>query len=85
MCKKYAVYLSKLGYVCFTFDFCGGGLFNSSDGKTTDMSIFSEIDDLEAVAKYVGELDYIDKSRISLLGCSQGGVVSAMFAKKDQK
>lgn len=82
MCKKYAIYLAELGYISFTFDFCGGGLLNSSDGKTSDMSIFTEIDDLEAVIKYVKNLAFIDKKRVSLLGCSQGGVVSAMVAKK---
>lgn len=82
MCKKYAICLAKMGYICFTFDFCGGGLFNSSDGKTTEMSIFSEVKDLEAVIGYVKDCTFVDGEKISLLGCSQGGVVSAMVAKK---
>ncbi len=83
MCKKYAICLAELGYITFTFDFCGGGLMNSSDGKTSDMSIFTEMEDLEAIIKYVKKLPFIDHNRINLLGCSQGGVVSAMVAKKN--
>ncbi len=82
MCKNYALLLAKMGYIAVTFDFCGGGLFCSSDGKTTEMSVFSEVDDLEAVLAYVMELPCVDKNRISLLGCSQGGVVSAIVAKR---
>lgn len=82
MCKKYAKLLAKKGYVTVTFDFCGGGLFSSSDGKTYDMSVFTEADDLEAVIDYFAEEPYVDKSRISLLGCSQGGFVSAIVAKR---
>ncbi len=82
MCKEYAKFLADLGYVAFTFDFCGGGLFNSSDGKTSEMSIFTELKDLESVFAYVSSLSFVDNTKISLLGCSQGGLVSAMLAKK---
>lgn len=82
MCKKYAKLLAKKGYVAVTFDFCGGGLFSSSEGKTYDMSVLTEADDLEAIIDYFIEEPYVDKSRISLLGCSQGGFVSAIVAKR---
>lgn len=82
MCKKYAKLLARKGYVAVTFDFCGGGLFSSSEGKTYDMSVLTEADDLEAVIDYFIEEPYVDKSRISLLGCSQGGFVSAIVAKR---
>lgn len=82
MCKKYAKILAKIGYIAITFDFCGGGLFCSSDGKTTDMSVYSEVEDLEAVLSHVLELPFVNKKRISLFGCSQGGMVSAIVAKR---
>ena len=82
MCKKYAKLLARKGYVAVTFDFCGGGLFSSSEGKTYDMSVLTEAEDLEAVIDYFIEEPYVDKSRISLLGCSQGGFVSAIVAKR---
>jgi len=82
MCKKYAKLLAENGYITVTYDFCGGGLFCSSDGKTYDMSVLTEAKDLEAVIDYFAGEPYVDKSRISLLGCSQGGFVSAIVAKR---
>lgn len=80
MCKDYARLLAELGYLAFTFDFCGGSIIGKSDGKTTDMSVLTEMEDLRAVIRYVSSLNYVDENRISLLGCSQGGFVSAMVA-----
>ena len=80
MCRKYAKLLAEMGYLAFIYDFCGGCLIGRSSGKTTDMSVLSEKDDLAAVIRYVSELPYVDDKRISLFGCSQGGFVSAMAA-----
>jgi len=82
MCSDYAKLASELGYAAFTFDFNGGGLFSKSSGKSTDMSVLTEIEDLKAVIDYVKTKENVDVDRISLLGCSQGGVVSAITAKK---
>ena len=82
MCKSYAKALSEVGYLCFTFDFCGGCILGSSDGKTYDMSLLTEMKDLEAVVEYVKKLEYVDSNKVSLLGCSQGGTVSALVTKK---
>lgn len=81
MCRTYAKLIAGLGYAAFTFDFNGGGLMNKSSGKTVDMTVETEVADLKAVVKYVKSLDYIDAENITLLGCSQGGVVSALVAK----
>ncbi len=82
MCETYALLLAELGYTAVTFDFCGGGCRNRSGGKTEDMTIFTEKADLLAVLDHVKGLPYVDPARVSLLGCSQGGVVSAMAAKE---
>lgn len=76
----YAEELSKHGYVVFTFDFCGGSPKSASEGSSDDMSVITEIGDLKTVFKYADELDYIDSERIVLMGCSQGGLVSALVA-----
>lgn len=81
-CKKYAKALSALGYVCFIYDFNGGGIFSSSEGKTTEMSALTEVKDLKAVINYVKVQDFVDANDISLLGCSQGGFVSAIVSKQ---
>ncbi len=80
-CHGYAKLFASLGYAAFTYDFCGGGLGCRSDGRSEDMSVLTEIADLEAVLACVKEREDIDSGDISLLGCSQGGFVSALTAK----
>lgn len=76
----YAEALAPLGYAVYCYDFCGGSPFSRSEGKTTEMSIFTEADDLKAVIKGLSEKDFIDPERIVLIGESQGGMVSALVA-----
>ena len=38
-----------MGYLCYTFDFNGGGRESLSAGATTDMSVLTEQADLNAV------------------------------------
>ena len=80
--RVYAQALAGLGYLCFSFDFNGGGIFCRSDGKSRDMSVLTELEDLRAVMEHVRARPDADGARISLLGCSQGGMVSAMYAKR---
>lgn len=77
---SYARALAERGYVCYCFDFCGGSSASRSDGRTTEMSIFTEQSDLEVVIAAIRQLDYVDTSNLFLLGASQGGMVSAMTA-----
>lgn len=82
--KHYAAFLAEMGYAAFTFDFCGGSVMcGKSDGKTTEMSVLTETQDLEAVIEYVRNLSYTDPEKILLMGCSQGGFVSALVAAKN--
>lgn len=56
-----------MGYVAFTFDFCGGSaMCGKSDGKTTEMSVLTETKDLKAVIEYVRNLSYTDSEKILL-------------------
>lgn len=80
--RHYAKRLAQWGFAAYCFDFCGGGLLSKSDGRTTDMTIFTEQADLEAVIAHVQSLPYVDPSRLVLMGCSQGGFVSALTAAK---
>jgi hypothetical protein len=82
MCHDYAQMLVGLGYVAITFDFCGGGLMSKSQGKTEDMTILSEMNDLIAVINYVKGQSFVNPDRVTLLGCSLGGLVCAMVAKQ---
>lgn len=81
--RHYAKFLAKLGFAAYCFDFCGGCVIKGkSDGKTIDMSVLTEVQDLEAVLEYTKNLSYTDATRILLMGCSQGGFVSAITASK---
>ena len=53
MCRKYAELLADMGFLTVTFDFCGGGFLSRSDGRSQDMTIFTEKKDLLAVMESV--------------------------------
>lgn len=80
--EKYARELAVMGYVTYCFDFNGGCIRGKSDGKTTEMSVLTEVEDLIAVINYVKTLPYVSPAQITLMGCSQGGFVSALTAVK---
>lgn len=81
--KHYAHHLAENGYAAYCFDFAGGCvMMGKSDGKTTEMSVLTEVQDLLAVIKYTKSLNYTDENNILLMGCSQGGFVSALTAVK---
>lgn len=81
--RHYARELARMGYCAYSFDFCGGSVLNKgrSDGVTTEMSVLTEVQDLEAVIGYVRNLPYNGRELL-LMGCSQGGFVSALVAAK---
>lgn len=81
--KTYTKTLARMGYAAYCYDFCGGcaGGRGKSDGATTDMSVLTEVRDLEAVIAYVQSLDYTGDTLL-LAGCSQGGFVSALTGAK---
>lgn len=76
----YASELARCGYAAFCFDFCGGGILCASDGDSRNMSVMTEKADLKAVIRFAKEQSYTNESPILLMGCSQGGLVSALTA-----
>ena len=81
--RQYAVALAEMGYVSYCFDFCGGCVIKGkSDGRTTEMSVLTEVKDLEAVIQYARGREYSNPEEILLMGCSQGGFVSAIAASR---
>ncbi len=82
-CEEFA----KMGYAAFCFSFCGGTATDmdesvKSEGKTTEMSVLTEVEDLLAVKNYVQSQSFVDEKRISLMGFSQGGFVSGLTAAR---
>jgi len=78
--RAYAESLAMRGVASYVFDFCGGANKSKSDGETTEMTIFTEKENLEDVTQLVKSLDFVDAERVALLGCSQGGLVSSLTA-----
>lgn len=77
-CLPYARKLASHGVSAFCFDFRNSG--GMSDGEVTDMSVLTEVADLEEILKEAQQWEQIDPERIVLLGFSQGGLVSAITA-----
>ncbi|MCK0473227.1 S9 family peptidase [Halalkalibacter sp. APA_J-10(15)] len=75
-------YLATNGVGSFCFDFCGGSVKTKSDLKTTEMSIFTEKEDLCAVIDTVRDWENVDCDNIFLFGGSQGGLVTALAAEE---
>lgn len=71
--NTYAKSLVKQGFSTYTFNFNHGTMMDDM----TEMSIFTEEDDLNSVINHFEQNGY---TNIFLLGASQGGVVSAMSA-----
>lgn len=77
--SPYAKPFLDAGYVVIMYDFCCSGSGISS-GKSTQMSVISEKNNLIDVLDYACRLNFVDSSHITLCGCSQGGFVSALAA-----
>lgn len=70
--------LAERGYFACTFDFCGGSVKSKSVGKTIQMSVSSEIEELNKMIGFVRTASGAKK--LFLYGESQGGLVSALAA-----
>lgn len=77
---EYAKVLTENKIGACIFDFCGGSLRSKSDLTTTEMTVFTEKEDLFAV------IDFVEKQpttqSIFLFGASMGGLVSALCAEE---
>ena len=79
---NYARHWAEQGYAVLTFDFAGGGQRSRSEGKTTDMSVLTEVSDLETMLSEARTWDFVDTTRIVLIGGSQGGGVASIVAAR---
>ena len=78
-----AIYLMDRGVASITFTFCGSGDRDPSGFGTTNMTLFTEKEDLSAVMDYAKRIKGFNGS-LYLFGGSQGGMVSAMAAEERQ-
>ena len=80
--REWTQILPEKGYVCYSFDFCGGSEKSLSDMDFTEMSALTEVEDLEAVTDFVQKKRFCDDNQVFYMGSSQGGLVCAMEAAK---
>ena len=80
-CLAEAEQYAAHGIAAYAFDFRGGG-GHRSEGSMTEMSVMTEVGDLEAVIDAAKTWDFVDGNRIILNGFSQGGIVSAITAAR---
>ena len=70
--------LAEKGICAFLFDFCGGGPGSISDGRTEDMTIRTECQDLRTVLDGLCRLPAVDEKNVFLMGESLGGLIAAL-------
>lgn len=74
--------LAAAGVRCYVYDFCGGSPDSASEGDFLDMSVLTEVSDLEAVMDGLLDQGLIGDRGLFLMGESQGGLVSALVAAR---
>lgn len=79
---KECTYFAENGYIAYAFDFSGGSVRSQSSGASTDMTIFTEKEDLLTVFNYIQNLENVDSEQIFLFGGSQGGLVTTLAAEE---
>lgn len=74
-------FLAAHGINSYRFDFLGGSVNDSSQMKTEDMTILTEMRDLLAVVDYFKQASFVDPDQLYLFGASMGGLVSSLVAE----
>lgn len=72
--------LAMSGFAVYCFDFYGGSVHGKSGGSMTEMSVFTERDQLNNVITKIKTMDFVDLDNLFLWGESQGGFVTAITA-----
>ena len=79
----YAEELASRGAAVYTFDFRGGSASSRSEGRTTEMSVMTEADDIRAVIDEAKGWDFVNSDQIVIIGASQGGAAAAAYAAEN--
>jgi alpha/beta superfamily hydrolase len=74
--------LAENGIASLRLDFRGSG---DSDGAWSDMTFSSQIADALAAIDYLATVPEVDVTRLGLIGLSQGGLVAAETAARDER
>lgn len=80
--EYYAKVFSRNGVSAYCFDFPGGGPHTKSSGTMLEMSVLSEVSDLNDVIDEIRRMEIVDENNLFLMGGSQGGFVITYTAAK---
>ena len=80
--EPYALRLVEQGYMVHAIDFGGACSQSRSEGETWDMTVSTEVEDMECALASMLKDPRIDPQRVYLMGASQGGVVASLVASK---
>lgn len=80
--EKTAEYLADAGIASVACTFCGGSTRDESGFPTTQMTLFTEKEDLLAILDRMKQETKVEKEHIFLFGASQGGLISTMAAEE---
>ncbi len=75
-----AEYLASRGIASAAYTFCGGSTRDESGFPSTQMTLFTERDDLLAMLQWLKDQPCVNAQRICLFGGSMGGLVSVLAA-----
>ena len=74
----YGQYLASNGIACYVFDFCGGSEDSRSSGSMENMSIWTEIEDMNDIVDFMLKEEWLQENGLFLAGKSLGGAVAAL-------
>ena len=76
--QHYAACLAMRGVASYVVDMPDGSMRSKSGGTTLGMTVPGQVEHITAIAREIAQMPYVDRNRIALLGCSQGGLVTAL-------
>lgn len=79
---EFARYAVEHNLSVFRFDFAGSG---DSDGDLVDLTMDSELDDLQAAINVVTTMDGIDLQRVGIVGHCMGAVTAIRGSARDSR
>lgn len=79
---EFARYAVQHNLSVFRFDFAGSG---DSDGDLVDLTLDSELDDLQAAINVVSKMDGIDPAQIGIVGHCMGAVTAIRGSARDSR
>ena len=80
--ENFAMMFAGRGIASYVFDFCGGGEPSQSSGSMQEMSVHTELEDLNDVIDHIKTIGIAGNNPITVLGMSQGGYVAAEAAAR---